>query len=260
MDKKPNFKLSIEKFHNQFGFEESIDMVVTEYGVAMLNGLSIRERAMALIEIAHPDDRNELFEQAKEEKILYQDQIFMLESSRLYPLEIDKTVSFKGGLSIRFRPIKSSDEEQMRRLFYRFSDESIYYRYFHSLHIMPHSKMQEYLNVNWKNTMSIVGLVGEPGLGIIISEARYLVDSSGESAEIAIIVDEKYNGLGIATYMITLLKRIGIKRGVKVFVAEILSSNRAMMMVFRKVFPNLESAYQEGGSYSLVMPLSDAYY
>ena len=205
-------------------------------------------------------DRQKLFDQASEKNIFYPDQIFLLESSRLYPLEIDAHRTFKNGVNVRFRPIKSSDEEQMRRLFYRFSDESIYYRYFHSVSIMPHSKMQEYVNVNWKNTMSIVGLVGEPGQGIIIAEARYLVDASRKAAEIAIIVDEKYNGLGIATYMITLLKRIGIKRGVNIFVAEILSSNRAMMMVFRKVFPNLESVYQEGGSYSLVMPLSDAHY
>lgn len=256
LQQQSNIRLSLEKFHNQFGFEESIDMVVTEYGVAMLNGLSIRERAMALIEIAHPDDRQSLFDQAKEKNILYPDQVFKIESSRLYPLEIDEKAILKGGISVRFRPIKSSDEDQMRRLFYRFSDEAIYYRYFHSVYVMPHEKMQEYVNVNWKNTMSVVGLIGEPGLGIIISEARYLIDKSGETAEIAIIVDEKYNGLGIATYMVNLLKQIGRKRNIKVFVAEILSSNRIMMKVFKKVFPNLEAIYEEGGSYSLIMPVS----
>ncbi len=255
LDQTPNIQLSLDKFHNQFGFEESIDMVVTEYGVAMLNGLSIRERAMALIEIAHPDDRQDLFDQAKEKNILYPDQIFKLKNSLLYPLEIEEQVIFKDGVSVRFRPIKSSDEEQMRRLFYRFSDEAIYYRYFHSLHIMPHSKMQKYVNVNWKDTMSIVGLVGEPGLGVIVSEARYLLDTSGEAAEIGIIVDEKYNGLGIGTHMIKLLRKIGLKRGVKVFVADILSSNRIIMKVFRKVFPNIDSINEEG-TYSLVMPLS----
>jgi len=38
-----------------------IHYVVTEYGVAYLHGKSIRERAKALIEIAHPDFRNELY-------------------------------------------------------------------------------------------------------------------------------------------------------------------------------------------------------
>jgi hypothetical protein len=45
----------------------------------------------------------------------------------------------------------------MRHLFYRFSDESVYYRYFHSVSSMPHAKMQEYVNVDWNQIMSIVG-------------------------------------------------------------------------------------------------------
>ena len=36
--------------------------IVTEYGVAYLHGKSIRERAKALIDIAHPDFRAELYE------------------------------------------------------------------------------------------------------------------------------------------------------------------------------------------------------
>jgi acyl-CoA hydrolase len=34
--------------------------VVTEYGVAYLYGKNMRQRAQALIEIAHPDDREML--------------------------------------------------------------------------------------------------------------------------------------------------------------------------------------------------------
>ena len=43
-----------------------IQYVVTEYGVAELEGRSLTERAHALIEIAHPKFRDELIQQAKE--------------------------------------------------------------------------------------------------------------------------------------------------------------------------------------------------
>lgn len=46
------------------------DIVVTEYGVARLRGRSIRERAEALIAIAHPDFRNQLRKQAQDLGIL----------------------------------------------------------------------------------------------------------------------------------------------------------------------------------------------
>jgi len=44
--------------------------VVTEYGVAFLHGKSIRERAKALIEIAHPKFREELYEYCEKTKWL----------------------------------------------------------------------------------------------------------------------------------------------------------------------------------------------
>jgi len=47
-----------------------IRYVVTEYGVAYLHGKSIRERAKALIEIAHPKFRGELYEYCERTKWL----------------------------------------------------------------------------------------------------------------------------------------------------------------------------------------------
>ena len=44
--------------------------VVTEYGIAYLHGKSIRERAKSLIEIGHPDFRNELYEYCEKTKWL----------------------------------------------------------------------------------------------------------------------------------------------------------------------------------------------
>jgi len=135
----PNILLSIADLPNQFSAFESVGAVVTEYGVAYLEGRTVRERAQALIDIAHPDDRSGLVQEAKDKKILYPDQIFLAESARLYPSDIAATHLIKGDIEIRFRAIRPSDEEGMRHLFYRFSDESVYYRYFHSVSSMPHA-------------------------------------------------------------------------------------------------------------------------
>ena len=47
-----------------------VDHVVTEYGVAKLRGKSVRQRALALIDIAHPDFRDQLRYSAKQIKII----------------------------------------------------------------------------------------------------------------------------------------------------------------------------------------------
>ena len=49
---KPGAKVSISR--------NDVDTVVTEYGVAELIGLSVAERAKALISIAHPSVREQL--------------------------------------------------------------------------------------------------------------------------------------------------------------------------------------------------------
>ena len=121
-----NIRISIEGMPNQLNLPDSVNMIATEYGIASLSGRTLRERAQALIEIAHPDDRPNLVNTAKAQNIIYPDQIFLAESAHLYPSEISERHTFKNNLTVRFRALKPSDEEEMRRLFYRFSDEAIY--------------------------------------------------------------------------------------------------------------------------------------
>ena len=229
-----NIRISVSEFPNQLNLRESVDMVVTEYGVANLRGRTLRERAQALIDIAHPDDRAKLVEQAKERRILYRDQIFLAECARLYPEDIGGRATFKGGVDVRFRAIRPSDEEEMRRLFYRFSDEAVYYRYFSPVKAMPHSKMQEYVNVDCNRVVSIVAQTGPAGEEHIIGEARFVREPTRPYAEVAFVVDEAYQGLGIASYLYGMLIRLAKERGIKGFTADVLASNKAMMRVFEK--------------------------
>jgi len=249
-----NILLSIEDIPNQFNVRESIDLVVTEYGVANLNGRTIRERAQALIEIAHPDDRARLVDLAKEQNILYKDQIFLAESAHLYPANIETKQKFDG-VPVRFRPIKPSDEEEMRRLFYRFSDEAVYYRYFTPLKTMTHSKMQEYVNVNYSHVMSIVGVVDEHQKGRIIAEARYVKDPHRPYGDVAFVVDEEFQGHGIATYTYKMLMRLAKERGLHGFTADVLPANKPMMRVFEKGSSEVKATLEDG-VYRLTIPFN----
>ena len=254
----PNILLSIADLPNQFSAFEAVGAIVTEYGVAFLQGRTIRERAQALIDIAHPDDRAGLVQKAKENRILYPDQIFLAESARLYPADIAETYTVRDDLKLRFRAIRPSDEEGMRHLFYRFSEETVYYRYFQTVRSMPHAKMQEYVNVDWNQVMSIVGLVGEEGKGRIIAEARYIKIPGNPFAEVVFVVDENYQRLGIATFLYRMLIHAAKERGVRGFVAEVLYSNiGGIMKVFKKGGLAIK-ARLEGGVYHLEIPFNSS--
>jgi GNAT superfamily N-acetyltransferase len=252
-DGSSNILLSIADLPNQFNAIESVGAVVTEYGIAFLEGRTLRERAQALIDIAHPDDRVALVEAAKDKKILYRDQIFLAGSARLYPAHIRATQTIRDDLRIRYRAIRPSDEEGMRHLFYRFSDKAVYARYAHSVSSMPHAKTQEYVNVDWNQVVSIVGLIGEEGKGRIIAEARFIRIPGSSFAEVVFVVDEEYQRLGIASFLYRMLIRLAMEGGIKGFTAEVLFSNIGMMKVFRKGDLPV-NAHLENGVYSLEIP------
>ena len=80
---KSNILVSIQNYANQLRLKESVHILATEYGVAILKWRSLRERAQAIIDIAHPYDREDLILQARERKIIYPNQIFVSRSAHI---------------------------------------------------------------------------------------------------------------------------------------------------------------------------------
>ncbi len=97
---------------------------------------------------------------------------------------------------------------------------------------MPHNKMQEYVNVDYSHMMSVVALVKESDQETIIAEARYAKDKQSAIGDLAFVVDEKYQGIGIGSYLYEMLIRLAKDRGLKGFSAEVLQANQTMMKVF----------------------------
>jgi acyl-CoA hydrolase len=84
-----------------------LHFVVTEWGIAHLFGRSIRERALALIEIAHPDDRDALLREATSLGYLPAGQ--RLASQRAYPVEEERSVQLADGSTVLLRPTRAGD-------------------------------------------------------------------------------------------------------------------------------------------------------
>ena len=101
-----------------------VHYVVTEYGVADLWGKSIRERALALIEIAHPDHRAELLACGKARRYVFPDQLAPTPGT-LMPSEPSRC---REGIQL-IRPLRMTDERVLQDLFYRLSDDSTYQRF-----------------------------------------------------------------------------------------------------------------------------------
>ncbi|HLN51297.1 MAG: GNAT family N-acetyltransferase [Thermoplasmata archaeon] len=227
-----------------------VHYVVTEWGIAYLHGRTIQERALALISIAHPDFRPGLIREAKRLKFIPED---VPEIGVVYPAQWSTTHTFLGGTRVSFRPIKSTDEEMMKDLFYRLSEQTVYQRFFQSLKSMPHRGLVHFVHVDFSNEMAIVGVVQDPQKPEreeIIAVGRYFMNRSTNIAEVSYLVRDDYQRRGIGSFVIRYLARIARNSGVEGFVAEILPDNAAAMKVLHKIGLPVETVITEG-SYQL---------
>ena len=222
-----------------------IHYVVTEYGIAYLYGRNLRERAMSLISITHPDFRAELLHAAKRRRIVYANQI-MPPAQHPYPAQYETSIGLQDGTSVLIRPIKPDDEPLIKEMFYSFSAKTVYLRYHGQLRSMPHNKLQVFCNVDYQTEMALVGVVGAADNEDIVAVARYMTEATGDSAEMAFVVRDDYQRKGLGTYMFHRLLRIGQEQGIHRFDAEVLTENSGMLKIFHRSGLNVETSTDQG--------------
>jgi GNAT superfamily N-acetyltransferase len=232
-----------------------IHYVVTEYGVAYVHGKSIRDRAMMLINIAHPDFRAELLEAAKKQGYIYQNQTLPLEH---YPKEYETYWTDKKGTSIFFRPVKATDERAIQDLIYDLPEQDVFTRFFHSLKSFPHNVAMPLAAIDYNDKMAIAAVIGkeEPeGREKIVAIGRYIRDPHSNFAEVAFTTHQDWQDRGMGTFLLRYLIRIALEKNIRGFTADVLSRNKPMMQVFSKTGYPLKT-HLESGVYELEIDFS----
>jgi GNAT superfamily N-acetyltransferase len=217
--------------------------VVTEYGVADLWGKNIRQRALALIDIAHPDFRADLLAAAKERRYVFADQVT---STASYPWQDTRSETIASGESIMLRPARISDEEPLQDLFYRLSDDSTYRRFMAYKQVHPHSEMQKLVDLDYENNMAVLAVRTSKAGEEILGMARYDVDPATRLADIAFVVRDEWQGKGLGTVLMRRMSEIARARGLGGFTADVLESNKPMLLIFHKSGLDVRSERDNG--------------
>jgi len=223
-----------------------VDYVVTEYGIVSLKGKSVRERAMALISVAHPKFRRELLEQAKAKGKVYPDQIYLDIEQERYPYWVEREVELGSGLKVNLRPIKPTDEVLLQDFFYSHSEETIYKRYFRPLRALPHDTAQDMVNLDYRNRMAVVATAGEIGREWLVGVARYAYEPTEDRAEMAITLREEFHGQGLGTLLQYELARYARAMGFQGLTALVLDSNKVLLGLFGKLGPYHKKQFEPG--------------
>jgi acyl-CoA hydrolase/GNAT superfamily N-acetyltransferase len=209
----------------------AVHYIVTEFGIAYLRGKNVQERAMALITIAHPDFREGLLAKALEHKWINPEMADV--EGRLFvgPEEVRTTTVLDDGTLIRFRSMNPTDEPATRDLFYSLSKETLYYRYMSHLERIPRKELRNYVYVDHRNEVAIVGTIPEAHGEDIIAIGGYYLNPKTNRAEVAFIVRDDWQGRGIGTFIMRHLASIAKRNGIAGFTAEVLTGNKPMQAV-----------------------------
>jgi acyl-CoA hydrolase/GNAT superfamily N-acetyltransferase len=217
------------------GTRGNVQYVVTEFGIAYLHGKTIRERALALINIAHPKFRERLLEEAKHLRYVYQDQILPPIFEPLYPGQWETYQIFPEDEKVYFRPVKPTDERALQEFFYSLPDQDIYYRFLSAMRVFPHRNTQAMCNIDYEHEMTIVGVTGDIGNEAVMGMGRYILDQKTNMAEVDFAVRTEWQRRGIGSFLLHYLCEIAKSKGVNGFSAYVLAANRKMLAVFHKV-------------------------
>jgi GNAT superfamily N-acetyltransferase len=227
-----------------------IHYVVTEYGIAYLHGKSIRERAMDLIAIAHPIFRLWLIEEARKLHLIYQDQAFVPGMKGEYPEDLESWRSTRRGLNVLLRPVKISDEPMLKDFFYSLSDESLYQRFISARRDIPHEVLQSLVAVDYFQKMVLVAVVEKDGKEMICGLGQWGMNSDTYTADIALVVRDNFQNMGVARELLVYLTYLAKKQGLLGFTAEVLAGNDPVFRLFQRMGFDLKMR-REAGVYEI---------
>jgi len=209
-----------------------VHYVVTEYGVAYLHGKSVRDRALALISIAHPRFLETLLKEAIEAKYLRKELADVGESFIVAPHEAKTSLLLDDGTKINFRPIHPTDEPKMKDLLYTLSQDALYSRFMTHVQRFPYKQVKDFVFIDHRKEVAIVGVLPEAHGEDIIAVGRYYLDPRTNRAEVAFVVRDEWQGRGIGKFLFKHLTTIAKRHGITGFTAEVLRDNKRMQAVF----------------------------
>jgi RimJ/RimL family protein N-acetyltransferase len=201
--------------------------------MAHLFGKSLRERAIALIEIAHPDFREGLLAEAK--ALAMVPAAHKLGARGAYAVEEERHVTLKNGREALLRPSHGPDVTAMQLLFHKMPAQDAYMRFFRRLAGLTYVEAQRLCNVDFINDVAFVAVTGPRDNEELVGAAAYFLNPSNNLGEIAFMIAPDWQGTGLGSALQQRLKDYAVAHGVRGFVAEILQINSSMINLARRL-------------------------
>lgn len=208
--------------------------VVSEFGAVNLFGKSLQERAIAMISLAHPDFRDELFFNAKKLGLVDAGRSLKQSIRAVYPLKVEERMKIDGQ-EVTIRPAKAVDERRLQEHFYNLDKNDVISRFFHKKTSFIRDDVATMYQIDYVKEMTIVAVTGEFGFGKIIAVGGYILDERRNIAEVAFSVVKEWQKKGISKIIMRKLAEVAKDHGISGLVAYTSRNNKAMIALFKSL-------------------------
>jgi acetyltransferase len=159
---------------------------------------------------------------------------------RPYPLQYVSSWTMKDGNQVTIRPIRPEDEPPMVKFHETLSDRSVYLRYFCTLSLsrrVAHERLLRICFGDYDREIALVAERTDPGTGErqIIAVGRINKLHGKNEAEVAVLVSDRYQNLGLGNELLQRVVQIARDEKLSQVSAEMLPDNRAMQVIMKRV-------------------------
>ncbi len=163
-----------------------------------------------------------------------------------YPKELEREVALRNGARLRLRPIRPDDAERLIALYGRLSQRSAYQRFFTVLKRLPPDWAQVFATVDFRHRLAVVAERETPAGPELIGVGRYEPIDGDDAVEVAFVVEDGWQGLGLGPLLLDAVLRAGEARGIRRFRAYVLADNHRMLKMLARHSDVLERRLEDG--------------
>ncbi len=145
--------------------------------------------------------------------------------TQTYPKKYEKYWKLPNHNEVCFRPIKPEDEPLWQKMFEQFSEESVRNRFFRLIKNPPYELSFRYCNIDYNSELAIVAEIIEDNKRRILGVVRLIIHSDMKTAEIAFIIADPWQRLGLGSKMIDYMLKICKEKKLENVYASVLPDN-----------------------------------
>lgn len=160
-------------------------------------------------------------------------------------VELAETIPLRTGASVQMRAIQPDDVKRLQEFHVRLSEDTIVMRYFHVAPVLYARDARWLTHVDYDRRMALVAVTGGDLDERIIGVVRYEPITATE-AELAFVIEDDWQGLGISTSLLARLLPYARQRGYTRMKAVTMASNVRMRDVLLHSGYPYTSQYDDG--------------